>query len=351
MISEHRVDEQIEKPRRVWPSWATTLAIVGTAFFVGALLILAIGVNPLKAYGALLVAAFGSINGISETLLKACPLLIAGLGVAVAYRAQFWNIGAEGQIYAGGIVAAVTGLYLPELPVLIHLPLALLAGMLGGALLGFFPAILKAYFKVNEVITTLMLNFVMIELTNYLLNKPMRDMVSGINISPQLAHNAWLPIIIPRTRFHLGIVISVVLAGILYLLMSKTVLGFRIRAVGESTRAARIAGIPVERIIVLSVIISGALAGMAGATEVAGVHHRLVPHFSPGYGYLAIAVALLGNLEPLGIVFSSVLFAALLNGADAMQRAAEVPIPVIYVIEGLVIIFVTARAISVRSKQ
>jgi simple sugar transport system permease protein len=223
--------------------------------------------------------------------------------------------------------------------------------MLGGALLGFFPGILKARFKVNEVITTLMLNFVMIELTNYLLNKPMRDMVSGINISPQLARNAWLPIIIPRTRFHLGIILAVVLAGLLYLLMSKTVLGFRIRAVGESTRAARVAGIPVERIVVLSVIISGALAGIAGATEVAGVHHRLVPLFSPGYGYLGIAVALLGNLQPLGIVFSSVLFAALLNGADAMQRAAEVPIPVIYVIEGLVIIFVTARAITTRSKR
>jgi general nucleoside transport system permease protein len=351
MIMEHRIDDQNEKPRRVWPSWATTLAIIGASFFVGGLLILAIGLNPLKAYGALLVAAFGSVNGISETLLKACPLLLAGLGIAVAYRAQFWNIGAEGQIYAGGIVAAITGLYLPEMPAWIHLPLALLAGMLGGALLGAVPAILKTRLKVNEVITTLMLNFVMIELTNYLLNKPMRDMVSGINISPQLVHNAWLPIIIPRTRFHLGIIISVVFAGLLYLLMSKTVLGFRIRAVGESARAARIAGIPVERIVVISVIISGALAGMAGATEVAGVHHRLVPHFSPGYGYLAIAVALLGNLEPLGIVFASVLFAALLNGADAMQRAADVPIPVIYVIEGLVIIFVTARALSVRSKQ
>lgn len=341
---ETRAEVQEEKSiKRESPEWVSTLGIIGAAFFVGALLILAIGVNPFKAYGALLIAAFGSINGLSETLIKACPLLLAGLGVAVAYRASFWNIGAEGQIFAGGIVAAVVGLYLPELPVWIHLPLVLLIGMLGGALLGFFPAVLKARLKVNEVITTLMLNFVMIELTNYLLNKPMRDMVSGINISPQLAQNAWLPIIIPRTRFHLGIFLSVIVAGIMFLLLSKTVLGFRIRAVGESTRAARIAGIPVERVIVLSVVISGALAGLAGATEIAGVHHRLVPLFSPGYGYLAIAVALLGNLEPLGIVFSSVLFAALLNGGDAMQRFADVPIPVIFVIEGLVIIFVTAK--------
>jgi simple sugar transport system permease protein len=158
-----------------------------------------------------------------------------------------------------------------------------------------------------------------------------------------LLESAWLPIIVPRTRFHLGILLALATALLLHWLLHKTVLGFRIRAVGANARAARTAGIPVESTIVLTMIISGALAGLAGATEVAGVQRRLVEAFSPGYGYLAIAVALLGNLEPLGIILSSILFAALLNGADAMQRTAGVPVPVIYIIEGLVILFIAVR--------
>ncbi|MFB0546356.1 MAG: ABC transporter permease, partial [Anaerolineae bacterium] len=228
------------------------------------------------------------------------------------------------------------------------LPLTLLAGTVGGALWGLIPGYLKARVKVNEIISTLMLNYIVIELTSYLVHSPMRDKASRITISPQLSQAAWLPIIIPRTRFHLGILLAVGVAYMLYLLLNKTVLGFQIRAVGENTRAAWVAGIPVERTIIWTMILSGAVAGFAGAAEVSGIQHRLVEEFSPGYGYLAIAVALLGELEPLGVVLSSILFAALLNGADAMQRAASVPVPVIYVIEGLAIIFVAARFLKRR---
>lgn len=328
------------------PGLFSTIVVVVLAFLIGGLLILAIGANPIEAYLALADAAFGSVNGFAETMVKACPLLFAGLGISLAYRAQFWNIGAEGQIYAGGILAAVVGIYLKGLPVAVHLPLTLLAGLAGGAVWGFIPGILKARLRVNEIITTLMLNYIMIQLTAYLVHVPMRDMSSGITISPQLMSSAWLPMVIPRTRFHLGILLAVGAAVLFHWVIYKTVLGYQIRAVGENRRAARVAGIRVEQIIVWTVVLSGALAGLAGAAEVSGVQRRLVEDFSPGYGYLAIAVALLGNLEPIGVIFSSILFAALLNGADAMQRAVAVPVPVIYVIEGLVIIFIAIRTFA-----
>ncbi len=329
--------------RWAMPGWLSTIVIVLMALAVGAVLILVTGANPVTAYRALVVSAFGSVNGFAETMVKACPLLLAGLGVTVAYRARFWNIGAEGQIYAGGILAAIAGIYITGLPAIIHLPLTVLAGALGGAIWGFFPGFLKARLKVNEVITTLMLNYIIILLTSYLIHDPMRDRASGITISPQLLRTAWLPTVIPRTRFHAGILLALLMAVVIFWLLKKTVLGFQIRAVGENERAARVAGINAQRTIILTMMLSGALAGLAGAAEVAGLQHRLVDEFSPGYGFLAIAVALLGNLEPLGVVLSSILFAALLNGADAMQRAASVPVPVIFVVEGLVIVFVAAR--------
>lgn len=320
-----------------------TLGIVLLAFLLGAMLILITGANPIQAYGALLYAAFGTTNGFAETMVKATPLILAGLGVMVAYRAQFWNIGAEGQIYVGSILATIAGIWLRGLPLLIHLPLTLLAGMLGGALWGFIPGFLKARFRVNEVITTLLLNYIAIGLTSYLVHTPLRDQASGIPISPQLAASAWLPILIPRTRFHFGIVLAVVMAFLVYWLLTRTVLGYQIRAIGDGRRAAQTGGINVPRTIILTMLISGALAGLAGAVEIAGVQHRLVEGFSPGYGYLAIAVALLGRLNPFGVTLAAVLFAALLNGADAMQRTAGVPVTVVFVIEGLVILFVAAR--------
>jgi simple sugar transport system permease protein len=327
------------------PTVFSTILIVGLAFLIGGVLIFAIGVNPVTAYAALFQAAFGDINGIAETFVKACPLIFAGLGIAVAYRAKFWNIGAEGQIYAGGITAALAGIYLPAMPAILFIPITLLAGALGGAVTGFIPGVLKARLKVNEVITTLMLNYIIIELTAYLVHGPMRDPSSGITISPQLNHAAWLPIVVPRTRFHLGILLAIGAAFFISWLIYQTVLGYQLRAVGERDRTARFLGIPVERTIILTMVISGALAGLAGAAEVSGIQHRLVEEFSPGYGYLAIAVALLADLEPRGVILSSILFAALLNGADAMQRTAAVPVPVIYVIEGLVILFIAVRVL------
>jgi simple sugar transport system permease protein len=190
------------------------------------------------------------------------------------------------------------------------------------------------------MITTLMLNYVVIQVVAYLLHGPLRDKASGITISPQLLQSAWLPIVVERTRLHLGVLLAVGLALLIHWLIYRTVLGYQIRASGENRRAARVGGIQVNWVMIWTVLLSSAFAGLAGAVEISGVQHRLVEDFSPGYGYLAIAVALLGNLEPVRVIFSSVLFAALLNGADAMQRAAAVPVPVIYVIEGVVIVLV-----------
>lgn len=322
------------------PDWLYSLFVVLLAFLIGALFISIIGANPIEAYSALLRASFGNMNGFAETMIKACPLLLTGLGISLAYRAKFWNIGAEGQIYAGGICATIAGLYLQGLSPFFHILLTLLAGIVGGVLVGFGPAIFKVRLGVNEIITTLMLNYIVIQIVAYLLHGPLRDQVSGINISPQILRSSWLPIVVERTRLHLGVLLAIGLALLIHLFIYYTVLGYQIRAAGENPRASRVSGIPVNRVIIWTVLLSGALAGLAGAVEIAGVQRRLIEGFSPGYGFLAIAVALLGNLEPLRIIFSSIMFAALLNGADAMQRVAAVPVPVIYVIEGVVIVLV-----------
>lgn len=334
-------DSNQEKTPGVWGQWFQkisningfgTVFIVLLAFMTGGILILIIGEDPVKAYMVLIKGAFGDKNGFAETIVKMCPLLLAGLSVAIALRTNFWNVGAEGQIYAGAILTGVVSIYVKSLPPLIHLPLSLMAGALGGAIWAFFPAILKAKWKVNEVITTLMMNYIMIFLFSFLIDGPMRDMVSGLNISPQLQKTAWLPILLARTRLHSGIIIAVVVAIILAIVITKTVLGYQIRVVGDTPRAARFAGIDVEGTMVKAVLISGMLAGLAGAIEITGIQHRLIQGFSPGYGFLGLAVALLANLHPIGAILSSLLFAALLNGADAMQRWASVPIAMVAVI-------------------
>jgi ABC-type uncharacterized transport system permease subunit len=223
-----------------------------------------------------------------------------------------------------------------------------LAGALGGAIMGFIPAILKIKLMVNELISAVMLNYIVQYFFVYLIQGPMRDQSAGIPHSPQLPHSTWLPILVPRTRFHAGIILAVLIAVALSYVINRTVLGFQIRAVGENTRAARVAGIPPGRTIILAMLISGAVAGLAGGVEICGVQHRLIANFSPGYGLLGLAVALLVNLEPIGNIFSALIFGALLNGADAMQSAAGVPLYIVIVIQGLVIVLVAIQIISRR---
>ena len=326
---------------------ATPAVIVLLAFLIGGLVIWAIGADPIKAYNALLDSAFGSVNSLAETLVKACPLILAGLAISVAFRAQFWNVGVEGQIYSGAILATIVGVYVKGLPAAIHIPLSLLSGVVGGVLAGIVPGILKAKLRVNEVISTLMLNYIILDFTSYLVHGPLKDTASNLPISPPLLQSSVLPVLIPHTRLHWGIPLAIAMAFLTYYLIHKTTLGFQIQAVGENPRAAHVAGISIERTLVWTMMISGGLAGLAGAIEIMGVQNRLLENFSPGYGFLGIAVALVAKLSPIGVIFSSIIFAALLNGANTMQSIASVPIPVIYLIQGLVIIFASVGAIKI----
>lgn len=325
------------------------LVVILLSFILGAIMMVISGVNPLIAYRALINASFGSLNSISETMVKACPLLLCGLGTIVAFRCKFWNIGAEGQIYAGGIAAALVGSIPICLPWVIHILMMILAGAIGGSLYAFIPTFLKVKLKINEVITTIMFNYISIHLVGYLVHGPM--MGSGfLPMSEKLPPRACLPRIIPATRFHLGIIIALAAAGIVYFLVWKTVLGFRIRTVGENLTAARLGGINPTLVILWAGLISGSLAGLAGMIEVAGIQTRLVEGFSPGYGYLAVAVGLVGQLKPMGVVLASILFGALLSGSKAMQSTVGVPFTIIYIIEGFMIMVISARFLKRRLK-
>lgn len=320
---------------------------VALALLIVAAFIKLIGNDPVEAYGALLRGSLGTRNGFAETLVRATPLLLAGLGTAIAFRCGLWNIGAEGQIYMGALGAALAGLYLPPMPIWLHLPIVLAAGLLFGGLWAALPGYFKATRKTNEIITTLMMNYLAIGIVGYLVSGPIKD-PNLLIPQPQTATlpiTARLPVLIPHTRAHFGVLLALAAAGLVYWLLWRTSLGYEIKSVGANPQAARYGGINVARNMMLAMAFSGALAGLAGAGEVAGVHGFLLDGISPGYGNLAIAVALLGGLHPVGIVVSSFLFGALMVGADAMQRATGVPSTTVYFIEGLVLIFVLARSV------
>ncbi len=323
---------------------------VAVSFLVVALLMLLVRVNPIEAYTALIRGSFGSLYGIGETLVQATPLLLAGLGIAIAFRGGMWNIGAEGQLLLGAIGATIAGLYLPEMPAIIRLLLVMLAGIALGALWGAVPGYLRARWGVNEIVTTIMMNYLAIFLLSYLVNGPMKDM-SRVPPQPQTARfppSALLPKILPPTRTHAGILIALMATAAVWVVLRRTSLGYEIKAAGSNPAAAQYGGIRTVFTGTLAMVLSSALAGLAGMSEVSGIHHRLLEGISPGYGYIAIAVALFGRLDPVGVVLSSLFFGALLVGAEAMQRAVGVPVATVYLLQGLVLIFVLARRLLQR---
>ncbi|MCZ7574772.1 MAG: ABC transporter permease [Ardenticatenaceae bacterium] len=315
------------------------------SFGIGAILLVLSGANPVEAYRALVQGAFGSQHNIFETLVKMTPILLVALGVTFAFRCSTWNIGAEGQLHLGAVGATVAGLALkglaPDLPGIISIPVLLLAGFLAGGLYASFAGILKVKWEVNEVITTIMMNFVAILFVQYLAFGPLRDPTAGgLPMSPYIIESGQLPRLVAQSRLHLGVVIALIAAVVVYIVLWKTTLGFQIRAVGANPRAARHAGIDVSRSVFIAMVISGGLAGLAGMIEIAGLHYRLLDSFSPGYGSIGIVVALLGNLHPLLIVPAALLFGGLLNGADTMARTMQVSTSIITVIQGLMVLFV-----------
>jgi simple sugar transport system permease protein len=276
------------------------------------------------------------------------PLLLTGLGIALTFKCGLTNIGAEGQLYMGALITAWLGLTFGNLPSLILLPTIISASFMAGALWAIIPGILKAKLDVNEIIVSFMMNFVAIYLTRYVVLGPLKNKLYPME--PQtdfIAASAELPRIL-GTRIHLGVFFGIIFVIILYFIIQKTSFGFKVRAVGTNLDAANYAGINVPAVIIISMAISGGLAGLAGMGEVAGVHHRLMDGISPGYGYLAIAVALLGRNNPLGVLLSSLLFGVLLVGSDEMRRVMQVPMGIIYFIEGTVMISILIATIIAR---
>ncbi len=322
------------------------------AFLVGALMLLVLGANPWEGYKALLDGAFGDADALADTAVKAMPLLLVGVGICIAFRASVINIGGEGQMVAGAILATLTALAAGDLPRPLLVPLVLVAGAVGGAIWGAIPGALKAYSGVNEILSTIMLNIVAVQLMNFLLRDPLMDpaeKVSGrIPQTQRLSHNADMPLLPGGTRLHLGVLIAIGMAGVAYVLLWRTALGYRLRAVGHSSAAARYAGMPVKRTIVAALTFSGAMCGIAGAILVFGSEsHRFVTDgssvgFTGSAGFNGIVTALFGGLHPLWTIPSSYFFGGLLVGANAMQRAVQVPAALIVALNGLVVVFVVS---------
>jgi len=312
---------------------ALVLAPIGAIVFtllVSALLVLWAGAAVTETYALLLKGGFGSVFALSETLTRAVPLILTGLAITVAFKARLFNIGAEGQLYVGALAAvAVGGLHGGtgfDLPPVVLFTLMLLASALAGGLLLLGPALLKARLGVDEVVTTLLLNFIVLLFVSMMLDGPMKDPTAmGWPQSVALMGELELSKLIAQTRIHTGLIWACGLAVMLWALMKYTVLGFDIRALGANPRAAAFAGVPVTRTVVMVAMLSGALAGLAGAIEVAGRTSYVTLDMSPGYGYTGIVIAMLAGLHPLAVVAASVFVAGMLVGADSMSRAVGVP--------------------------
>jgi len=309
------------------------------AFVAGALFLWAFQEDPVAAYSALFKGAFSSKRYIAETLLSTTPLIFGGLAVALGFRCGLFNMGVEGQIVLGGMMAAYIG-YAWELPKVIHLPLTILGGAIVGGLWGAIPGYLKARFKIHEVITTIMLNYIVFQVAAYMIavGGPMKA-DSELPVSPDILPTAQLVRIWEGTRLSGGIFIALAMAVLVWFFLFKTRLGYKMRAVGSNADAAEYAGIKPGRMMVQAMFLSGALGGIAGAVEVLGVHYKFYATFSPGYGWDAIAVALLGLLHPIGVVASAFLFGVLRSGSITMQAIAQISKDIVLVLTALIIFF------------
>jgi ABC-type uncharacterized transport system permease subunit len=346
--------------------WFALPAALVAALLLGAAILLALGQNPLTAYRALVSGAFNGSYAITSTAVMGTPLLLVAVGTCIAFRANVWNIGGEGQIAMGALAATATALWLPNLPSGLLIPLTLVAGAIGGGLWGAIPGVFKAYRGVNEILSTIMLNLVAVQLMNYLLAGPMIDKSESFAVTgriPQtrlLSRHSWLPVLVHGTQLHLGVLIAVAVAVGAYVLLWRTGFGFRIRAVGLSTDASNYAGLPVKRTMALALTLSGAMCGLAGAILVFGsISHRMVTDgsltgFTNNDGFNGIVVALFAGLNPAWSVVSAFLFGGLIVGGSSMGIALGVTYAstLVQTLEGLVVVFVVAfQALRLRTEQ
>ncbi len=330
--------------RKILVSISVPLIAIVLALLIGAIILLITGVNPLRAYAALARGAFGSTVYIQRTLEKTTPLIFSGLAVAFAFKAGLFNIGAQGQLLIGAIIAAFVGFTFKGLPPALHIPMALLAGGFAGAFYGFIPGFLRSYTGAHEVITTIMLNYVAINITDYLSDGPWKDATPSniVARTPLIEESARIPFIGP---IPVGFLVAILIALLIWFIINRTNLGFEISTVGANPHAARYAGIRSRIIMVLALVISGFLAGLGGAVETQGIVYRYQPGFNTGLGFDGITVALLGRTNPLGVIPASLLIGAMKAGANVMQFDAKVPKEIIDVIQSLILFFVTADMI------
>jgi simple sugar transport system permease protein len=314
------------------------------AALIGAILLAVSGANPLRAYAALLQGAFGNMKALGRTLEKATPLIMSGLAVAFGFKAGLFNIGAQGQLLFGAIVSAALGFGIEGLPAIIHIPLALLGGGLAGALYGAIPGALKTYTGAHEVITTIMLNYIAINITDYFADGPWKDPTPGnvVARTPAIMDSAMIP---DLWGLSWGFVIAILFAVLTWWVLWKTTIGFEIRTVGQNPHAAKYAGVKVARTVILTMVLSGLLAGIGGSIETQGVVGRYQPGFNAGLGFDGITIALLGKTHPFGVIPAAILVGAMKAGASQMQFSAGVAKEITDVIQALILFFVAADMI------
>lgn len=331
--------------KRAFPllvSVLTALVSVCIAFLIATVILLLMRINPLVVFADLFAGAFSGMSNIGATFVSATPLMITGLGIALAFKAGVFNIGVEGQLFIGGMAATYVATLPVHLPAFIHLPLALLAGMAGGALWALLPAVLKVFKNINEVITTILMNYIGINFVNFSVNTFLRTKKGTLPQSDHIADSAVLPKLFEGGNISSGILVGLILAVVLYFVLNKTDYGFQIRCVGSNIEASRTSGMHVKKIMLLTILLSGAIAGLAGACEILGNQGVLMVDFGTNMGYNSVPVALLAGLNPFGIVITSIFFGALTNGANYIQILANVPNTVSIILQAVIVLCVLA---------
>lgn len=327
-----RLERRSETPQ--WLNLTLPLIAIAATLVICSGLVALADANVLAAYRQLFLTPFSTRFDLVQTAVKAAPLVLTGLAVTVAFRAKFWNIGGEGQLYAGAMAAAFIGTQ-PGLAAGALWPLMLVAGALAGAAWALLPALLRTRFKVDDVVTTLLLNFILLYGMSALLDGPWKNPLSAYPTSPSIRPEAEFPVLPGTSQLHLGVLVALLAAPAVWLIVNRTTLGFAIKAVGENPAAAAYAGIRTNAIIMSAAVLSGALAGLAGVGEVGGLHYQVMADLSPGYGYTGIVIAMLARLNPLGTVPAAIFFAVVITGAEGMSRATGVPVFLADVIQGV----------------
>lgn len=323
------------------------------ALLLFSVVLLVLGYDPIASLQSIPTGAFGTKNSTSETLIRFIPLLLTSLAFSVALKARFLNLGVEGQLYIGALLAYLVGARMTSLHGIIAIPLIMVAGFIGGVLWLAIPLIMRAKLDINEIFPTVVMNFIAMFVIAWLTTGSLKDPDSYNARTPFLPESTWIPAINPDYRIHIGLFGVIILALFVYMILYKTTLGYKIRAVGQNPRASEHGGINVSRSVIIAGLLSGGIAGLTGMLEIFGVHHFLIKNFSPGFGFQGIAVAALGNFHPVGVIFSAFFFAILQIGGESMQRGAGVPVDIIYVLQAVLVlsVLIVQKWISVRGSK